>query len=88
MNKPLVTVLVVTYNHLNTFEQAIKSVLEQKTNFEYKIWVLDDCSTDGTTKIVKRYAKDYPDKIVPIIRDHNLGAMQNVLQALEKLDTK
>ncbi len=67
MNKPLVTVLVVTYNHINTFEQAIKSVLEQKTNFDFKIWVLDDASTDGTSDLVRKYAKMYPEKVVPII---------------------
>ena len=39
--KPLVTVLVVTYNHLNTFEQAIKSVLEQKTNFDFPPTAVD-----------------------------------------------
>lgn len=86
--KPLVTVLVVTYNHLNTFEQAIKSVLEQKTNFDFKIWVLDDCSTDGTSNLVRKYAELYPDKIIPIIRPENLGGIQNVFQALQKIDTK
>lgn len=86
--KPLVTVLVVTYNHLNTFEQAIKSVLEQKTNFDFKIWVLDDCSTDGTSNLVRKYAELYPEKIVPIIREQNLGGIQNVFQALPLIDTK
>lgn len=86
--KPLVTVLVVTYNHINTFEKAIESVLEQETNFSYKIWVLDDASTDGTTDLVKKYAKKYPDKVIPFIREHNLGGIQNVFQALKQIDTK
>ncbi len=88
MNKPLVTVLVVTYNHINTFEQAIKSVLEQKTNFDFKIWVLDDASTDGTSDLVRKYAKMYPEKVVPIIRTQNLGGIQNVFQVLKNIDTK
>lgn len=88
MREPLVTVLVVTYNHLNTFDAAIRSVLEQKTNFDYKIWVLDDASTDGTSDLVREYARKYPDKIVPIIREHNLGGVQNVFQALQKINTK
>lgn len=86
--KPLVTVLVVTYNHVNTFEKAIKSVLEQKTNFDFKIWVLDDASTDGSTELVRKYAELYPEKIVPIIRPQNLGGIQNVFQALQRIDTK
>jgi len=88
MNKTLVTVLIVTYNHLNTFEKAIKSVLEQKTNFDFKIWVLDDASTDGTSDLVRKYAELYPEKVVPVIRPHNLGAIQNVFQALQRIDTK
>lgn len=86
--KPLVTVLVVTYNHINTFEEAIKSVLAQKTNFDFKIWVLDDASTDGSTELVKKYAELYPEKIVPVIRSQNLGAIQNVFQALQRINTK
>ncbi len=88
MTKPLVTVLVVTYNHINTFEKAIKSVLEQKTNFDFEIWVLDDCSTDGTSNLVKEYANRYPDKIKPIIREENLGGIQNVFQELKNIRTK
>ena len=88
MNKPLVTVLVVTYNHVSSFEEAIKSVLIQKTNFDFKIWVLDDASTDGTTELVRKYAELYPEKIVPIIRPQNLGGIQNVFQALQRIDTK
>ena len=86
--KPLVTVLVVAYNHINTFEKAIKSVLEQKTNFDFKIWILDDASTDGTTDLVKKYAELYPEKIIPFIRPKNLGGIQNVYQALQEIDTK
>lgn len=85
---PLVTVLVVTYNHLNTIEKAIESVLEQKTSFDFKIWILDDCSTDGTSDLVRKYAELYPDKIVPIIREKNLAGTQNVFQALKIIDTK
>lgn len=88
MSEPLVTVLVVTYNHLNTFEKAIESVLEQRTRFDFKIWVLDDASTDGTSDLVRLYAERYPDKVVPIIRPVNLGGIQNVFEALHKIDTK
>ena len=56
MNKtPLVTVLLITYNHIDSFDKAIQSVLEQKTNFSFQIVVLDDASTDGTSQYIKKY---------------------------------
>ncbi len=87
-NKPSVTVLLVTYNHVSTFEKAIESILEQKTDFNFKILVLDDASTDGTSDLVRMYARKYPEKIIPVIRESNLGGIRNVFQALKNIDTK
>lgn len=88
MKKPLLTALIVTYNHKNHISKAIESVLAQKTNFDFQIWILDDCSTDGTSDIAREYANKYPEKIIHILREHNLGGIQNVFQAVSKIDTK
>lgn len=58
-----VLVLVLTYNHKLYIEDALKSVLMQQTNFPFASVVFDDCSTDGTTEIVRRYESQYPDLI-------------------------
>lgn len=59
------TVMVVslTYNHAPYIEDALKGFVMQRTNFPVVVCVLDDCSTDGTADIVRRYEAQYPDLI-------------------------
>src|SRR5262245_24099540 len=64
---PKVSVLIITYNHSKYIAQALESVLMQKTNFDFEINVLDDCSTDGTQDVVMRYARQYPHIIRPYL---------------------
>lgn len=70
-NNMLVSVCCITYNHAPFIRQCLDGLVMQKTNFKYEIIIHDDCSTDGTTDIVKEYASKYPDLIVPIIQREN-----------------
>ncbi|MGK7933886.1 MAG: glycosyltransferase family 2 protein [Microcystaceae cyanobacterium] len=70
---PKVSVLMVTYNHVNFIAQAIESVLMQKTDFDYELVIGEDCSIDGTREIVKGYANKYSDKIHILFHKSNLG---------------
>lgn len=55
--RPLVTVLVDTFNHEHYIEQALVSVLEQNfPSTELDILVVDDGSTDRTPEIVRKFA--------------------------------
>lgn len=54
--KPLITVLIDTYNHERYIEQALVSVLEQGLSpTELEIVVVDDGSTDNTASIVRKF---------------------------------
>lgn len=85
--KPLLTVLLITYNHKEYIEKSINSVLDQKTDFNFVIKIIDDCSSDGTSKIVKKYAKQYPEKIQHILRKKNCGPVDNLYEGLKSIDT-
>ncbi|WP_313071858.1 glycosyltransferase [Melaminivora sp.] len=74
---PKVSVCVVTYNQEKYITQCLQSIVDQQTDFEFEIIVGDDCSTDGTKKIIQRFAKEYPNLIRPIFNSENLGAFQN-----------
>jgi GT2 family glycosyltransferase len=57
MTRPLVTVLIDTYNHERLIEEALVSVLEQDfPASEMEILVVDDGSTDQTPDIVRKFA--------------------------------
>ena len=70
-NSILASICSVTYNQKDYIRKSLDSLLMQKTNFKYEIIIHDDCSTDGTTDIVREYAKQYPDIIIPILEEEN-----------------
>lgn len=88
MNKPICTVLLVSYTHKDYIAKAIDSVLAQKTRYNFKIHIFDDGSTDGTAEIIKEYAKKYPDKIKTFIAKKNQGAQTNIWKAYKSVNTK
>lgn len=68
---PLVSICTTTYNHKAYLEGAIRSFLCQKCSFPYEILVHDDCSTDGTTDLLRKLAAEFPDIILPLYEKTN-----------------
>ena len=52
------TVVIPVRNRVRTIEDAIRSVLSQKTTFDFNLIVVDNHSTDGTTEAIGRYSHD------------------------------
>ena len=74
---------ILTYNHKKYVRQCLDSVLMQEMDSDYEIVVGDDCSTDGTQKILKEYASRYPDKFVVLLSEKNEGISMNYKKVLE-----
>ena len=73
-----VAVLVQTYNQVNYVAQALESILEQKTDFDVEIIVVDDASTDGTQTVIDRFARKYG-KIRPILlQTHSVDGLNTL----------
>lgn len=72
-----IAIIITTYNLEEYVSQALDSVLMQETNFEYKIFIGDDCSQDNTLKILRDYESRFPNKICVIPSDVNLGSLAN-----------
>lgn len=72
-----VSVMMVTYNHEKYLEQAILSVIGQNTDFKYELLIGEDCSTDRTREIARKYQKMYPEVIKLVVHNKNIGALKN-----------
>ncbi len=88
MTQPLVSVKMLTYNHVPFITQAIESILQQKTIFPFELVIGEDCSTDGTREAVFEYQKKYPDIIRVITSDKNVGMTKNGLRVLKACQGK
>jgi len=73
------SVIIPVKNRIRTIGDAVKSVLNQKTNFPFNIIVVDNYSTDGTTGLLKSFAEK--DKklthIIPKRKDLGIGGCWN-----------
>jgi glycosyltransferase involved in cell wall biosynthesis len=76
------SVAIITFNHERFIAQALESVLGQRTNFPLEILVADDHSTDSTPAIVADFHRRHSEKIVPILRDRNIGAVPNFTETV------
>ena len=61
--EPVVSVLIVTYQHSEYIRDCINGVLTQKADFPIEIVIGDDESTDGTREICLEFAERYPGQI-------------------------
>lgn len=84
MKNLTVAISIITYNHEKYIIQCLESILEQKTDFSYKIFITDDCSSDRTKKICKEYSEKYPNIIDFEGFDKNIGSMMNFIYNLNK----
>jgi len=71
VNKPIVSINCLTYNHAPYVRQCLDGFIMQKTDFPIEVLVHDDASTDGTADIVREYEQKYPDIIKPIYQTEN-----------------
>ncbi|MGL5786844.1 MAG: glycosyltransferase family 2 protein [Bacteroidales bacterium] len=79
--KPMVSVVILTYNQEEYISQSVQSVLEQDCSYPYEIVIADDCSTDRTRAICRDYAARFP-QIRFIENQENKGLLRNYVDTL------
>jgi alpha-1,3-rhamnosyltransferase len=77
MQKPIVTVLIPSYNHALYIEQLLNSIVQQSYGYEQiELIVVDDCSTDNSVAIIQKMADKYHFQL--IINKENKGICANL----------
>ena len=83
--------MVLTFNHEKYISQCLESILSQKTDYDFEINIVDDCSTDKTREFIQKFKDKFPDKINLFFNQKNIGKkniQKNVLKALKTLQGK
>lgn len=84
----MVDIYVLTYNHEKYIAKTLDSILMQKVNFKYRILIGDDCSSDNTRTILKKYQQKYPNIVYLFFRDKNVGMKENSRLLHQELKAK
>lgn len=83
-NKAKVAVLLSTYNGNKYVSQLIDSIMKQSFD-DFTLYIRDDCSSDNTLSILNNYRDQYPNKIVIIPSERNIGSKKNFLAMVEDI---
>lgn len=83
MAAPNVSVLVITYNQIQFIRETVESVVQQDYD-SFEVVVADDGSTDGTGDVVRQLEREYPDKVVAVVGERNVGIPGNFNRGLSR----
>ena len=68
-----VSIICTNYNKGDWVREAMDSFLNQKTNFDFEIIIIDDASTDRSYEIIQEYQNKFPEKVRTFRNEVNLG---------------
>ena len=68
-----VSIICTNYNKGDWVREAMDSFLNQRTNFDFEIIIIDDASTDHSYEIIQEYQNKFPEKVRTFRNEVNLG---------------
>ena len=82
--KKNIQILMSTYNGEKYIKEQLDSIILQKGNFDLKLLIRDDGSSDETIKIIKEYSEKIEMKV---IEGENIGVNKSLEELFKKCDT-
>lgn len=79
-SSPLVSVVMITFNHSAYIERAVQSIISQCVSFPIEVIVGEDCSSDGTREILIRLREEYSGRVRLFLNAQNFGACMNLIR--------
>ena len=80
-------VIIPFYNREAVLARAIESVLNGEDQ-DFHLYLVDDASTDQSTEVAKRFARDFSDKVSLIELPENQGVSAARNEVLKKVDSQ
>ena len=81
----MISILLASYNGEQFIADQIRSILSQTVQ-DFKLYINDDASTDGTWQIISDFAEEHPEKIFISQSDKNSGgAKHNFLKMMVEI---
>jgi glycosyltransferase involved in cell wall biosynthesis len=81
--RPLVSVVMITYNHADYLAEAIEGVVTQQCEFPFELIISEDASKDATREIALEYQRRYPHIVRVLYSATNVGMNANGQRAFD-----
>jgi glycosyltransferase involved in cell wall biosynthesis len=82
-NQPLVSIIVLAYNHESFIKNCLESIFSQDFKFRAEIIIGEDCSSDNTIDIIQVLTKDLKIPVHLIQSEKNVGLIKNFLRCIK-----
>ena len=83
-----ITIIVLTYNSGKYLRETLNSLVSQRVNVKWNIFISDDGSSDETKSIILEYAETYEDLVSYRFNEKNLGIAGNWFTSIEITQSK
>ena len=81
MKSPTISFVVPSYNYAQYLPDCLDSIFAQDGKFDFEVLLIDDCSTDNSIDVIRRYSDP---RMRVILHSRNEGHISTISQGLRE----